>query len=157
MRRTTISAVIGLGILAAATAGPAFAGTSTGNGAQRGALYSAPASTTNPCYPATKSTPSYGFGLLNKTGAPVASSMSTVLGEVHIVDPALANDPTITATLVQYTSNTCVAEDVEKITVNSQGIGNGHLSTENLASGQYFVQINQGTQQVLATTLLTLI
>ena len=154
MRRTTISAVIGLGVLAAATAGPAFAGTSSGNGAQKAALSPASSSSPGSCSQGSGKG-SNGFAILNKTGAPVPGT-STVQGEVHVVDPSLRGQ-TVTASLVDATKNNCPTLVTTTITLNDEGIGNGHLSGME-PNGSYYVEVSDSSMnEVLASKAVPLI
>lgn len=142
--------------LATATLGvmavPAFAGTSGGNGAQRSAL-SAASNSSGGCSQGSGST-SDGWAMLNKTGAPVPGT-SVVQGEVHIVDRALAGQ-TLNAYVVQPGSSSCMSATAAIITVNSVGIGNGHLAGPEM-NGSYFVAIMSGPNEVLASQAVPLL
>jgi hypothetical protein len=126
-------------------AGPALAGTSSGNGAQKSAL--SPASNggnASNCQQGSRSG-SDGWAILNKT----------VQGEIHVVDRALAGQ-TVMAFVVPSSSNNCMSTVMTTITLNGQGIGNGHVSGPEM-NGSYYVTIMQGNNEVLATDAVPLL
>jgi hypothetical protein len=133
--------------------GAAAAGTTTGNGAQKSAL--SPASNggnVNSCTQGSRG--SNGFAILNKTGAPVPGT-SIVQGEVHIVDAALKGQ-TVMAFVVPSSSSNCMSMVMTTITLNNQGIGNGHLKGPEM-NGSYYVTIMQGNNEVLASKAVNLL
>lgn len=150
MRRSVKAAALSLAALAIGS-GPALAGTVGGNGAQRSAL--SPASNSNGGCSQGSGSASNGWAMLNKTGAPVAGT-STVQGEVHIVDPALAGK-TVMAYVVPSSSNNCMSSVMAPVIVNRVGIGNGHLAGAE-SNGSYYVTIMNGTTEVLASKAVNL-
>lgn len=150
MRRTVRAAALSIAALAIGS-GPALAGTVGGNGAQESAL--SPASTGNGGCTQGSGSASEGWAILNKTGAPVAGT-STVQGEVHIVDRALAGQ-TVMAFVVPSSSNNCMSAVMAAVTVNQVGIGNGHLAGLE-STGSYYVAIMKGTTEVLASQAVNL-
>jgi len=133
--------------------GPALAGTSSGNGAQKSGL-STPSSSGSGCQQGSGSS-SNGWAILNKTGAPVPGT-SVVQGEVHVVDSALAGQ-TVMAFVVPSGSSSCMSMNMTAITLNGQGIGNGHLSGME-ANGNYFVAIeDMSGNEVLASQSVPLL
>jgi hypothetical protein len=153
MRRRTIVGGVAA-VLLAAGAGPALAGNSSGNGAQKSAL--SPASNggnASNCSQGSGSA-SNGWALLNKTGAPVPG-MSTIQGEVHIVDTALAGQ-TVMAFVIPSNSSNCMSQVMTAITLNGQGIGNGHLSGPEM-NGSFYVTVMQGMNEVLASKAVALL
>ena len=151
MRRSVLWLAPAAGLLVLA-AGPALARTSGGNGAQKSTL-STPSSGMG-CQQGGGSS-SDGWAILNKTGAPVPGT-SAVQGEVHIVDAALAGQ-TVMAFVVQPGSSSCMSTNMVAITLNGQGIGNGHLNGMEM-NGNYFVAIeNMMGSEVLASKAVPLL
>lgn len=153
MRRIAVWAALATGTVALA-AGPAIAGTANGNGAQKSSL--SPASNggnASSCQPGNGSATD-GWAILNKTGAPVPGT-STIQGEIHIVDPALAGS-TVMAFVVPSNSSNCMSTVMAPITLNGQGIGNGHVKGME-SNGSYYVTIMQGNNEVLASQPVTLL
>ena len=153
MRRIATWAALATGVIALA-AGPALAGTSSGNGAQKSSL--SPASNggnASNCQPGNGSATD-GWAILNKTGAPVPGT-TTVQGEIHIVDAALAGS-TVMAFVVPSSSSNCMSTVMTVINLNGRGIGNGHVSGME-SNGSYYVTIMQGNNEVLASQPVTLL
>jgi hypothetical protein len=80
---------------------------------------------------------------------------STVQGEVHVVDRALAGQ-TVMAFVVQPGSSSCMSVNMTTITLNGQGIGNGHLNGMEM-NGKYFVAIENMGNEVLASQAVPLL
>jgi len=95
-----------------------------------------------------------GFAILNKIGAPV-SGTSVVQGEVHVVDSALAGQ-TVMAFVVPSNSSNCMSQVMTPISLNGQGVGNGHLSGPEM-DGPSYVTIMQGNTEVLASQSVPLL
>ena len=150
MRRGVLWLAPAAGLLVLST-GPALAGTSSGNGAQKSSL-SSPSSGSG-CQQGGGSS-SDGWAILNKTGAPVPGT-SIVQGEVHVVDTALAGQ-TLMAFVVQPGSSSCMSMNMTTITLNGQGIGNGHLNGMEM-NGKYFVAIENMGNEVLASQAVPLL
>lgn len=153
MARKSVFVGLLVGLFALGT-GAAVAGTHAGNGAQRSSL--SPASNGgNPmnCSQGSGSSAA-GWAMLNKTGAPVAGT-SSIQGEVHVVDRMLAGQ-TLTAFAVPSGSGSCMSMVMGMITLNRQGIGNGHL-TGMASNGSYYVTIMQGSNEVLASNAVPLL
>ena len=153
MRRRVFWLAPAVGFLLLA-GGPALARTShgTGNGAQKSSL--SPPSSGSGCQQGSGS-PTDGWAILNKTGKPVPGT-SEIQGEVHVVDQALAGQ-TVMAFVVQPGASNCMSMTMTTITLNGQGIGNGHLAGME-TNGMYFVAIeNMSGKEVLASTAVTLL
>lgn len=150
MRRSVLWLAPAAGFLLLAS-GPALAGTSSGNGAQKSSL-STPNSGSG-CQQGSGSSPS-GWAILNKTGAPVPGT-SVVQGEVHVVDPTLAGQ-TVMAFVVPAGSSNCMTANMTAITLNGQGIGNGHLTGMEM-NGSYYVAIENMGNEVLASQAVPLL
>jgi hypothetical protein len=153
MRRSAIW--VGLaGAILILGAVPASAGNSSGNGAQKSAL--SPASNSGNASNCSQGSGSAadGSAVLNKTGKPVPG-MSTIEGEVHVVDSALAGQ-TVMAFVVPSNSSNCMSSVMTTITLNHVGIGNGHLSGLEM-NGSYYVTIMQGMNEVLASKAVPLL
>ena len=153
MRGIAKGTAMAAGIIALA-AGPALAGTPGGNGAQKSSL--SPASNggnVSNCQQGNGSAVD-GWAILNKTGAPVPGT-STIQGEIHVVDPALAGS-TVMAFVVPSNSSNCMSAVTTTITLNGEGIGNGHV-TGMESNGSYYVTIMQGMNEVLASQAVPLL
>jgi len=132
----------------------AVAGTPSGNGAQKSALSAASnGGNANNCMQGSGSTHN-GWAILNKTGKPVPGT-STIQGEIHVVDAALAGQM-VMAFLVPASSSMCMSQIMTVITLNREGIGNGHVSGPE-SNRSYYVTIMQGNNEVLASKAVPLL
>ena len=62
----------------------------------------------------------------------------------------------VMAFVVPSNSNNCMSTVMTTITLNGQGIGNGHVSGMEM-NGSYYVTIMQGNNEVLASRAVTLL
>src|SRR6266568_8978278 len=151
MQRKLIGVALAAALLSMTSA---IAGTPSGNGAQKSALSAASnGGNASNCTQGSGATHN-GWAILNKTGRPVPG-MSTIQGEIHIVDAALAGQM-VMAFVVPASSSMCMSQIMTVITLNREGIGNGHVSGPE-SNGSYYVTIMQGNNEVLASKAVPLL
>jgi hypothetical protein len=132
--RKTITAGIAVTVgLSTALATGAFAG---GNGAQKSNLGPAQGGSMSNCQ---ESSGSNGWAILNGPGQ--QGMVTTLNGEVHLVGgvPGQTYDIFLGMPGTSPNPNTCM-DTMDTLTVNGQGIGNGHIDTAGMG-GTYFIAL----------------
>lgn len=146
MRRAVVGAICA-GMITA-TVVPAFAGTSSGQGAQRSGLSPTSGSSSSQCVQGTGAGPN-GFVILNTAGRVAAPVLTN--GEVSLKGAT----PNTTYLVQLGSSNNCLPEGT--LTTNTVGNGNAHIQVKPGQSGSYYVVLQDSSgSEVYASGPVTL-
>lgn len=135
--------LLGAGLGMVVSAGPALAGSASGNGAFREPL--APASGTKCSNPGAPSGTVAGFAILNKNGQP--DGTGDVLGEISV-----KNTPGTFLAFLRNTDNSSECVPLGMIVTNNQGNGNLHYDVPMQSDGHYFIELDDNANNIRYAT-----